>query len=376
MRVSLVAPDFKAASGGLGRNVPRLARALRGLGISVELCAVGHETENVANDGHTFLGVPSGPRIVGRSPELRRRLLEAPSDLFHANGLWMAPLGYAAEAAFRQNVPLVVSPRGMLSPWALRRSRWKKTLARVFIHPGAFRRTSGWHVTSSAEEADVRRLGFAQPICVAPNGVDPSGEDPVAVRAVYERLAPEIAGKRVLLFYSRFHSKKRLVELIKDFAALAPSRPEWHLLAVGIPEELSVETLRSCAVASGIGSRVSVLDGRDLPKPYLVAEVMALPTHNENFGQVVGEALAAGIAVITTTGTPWQDLNEQGAGRWVPISEFRSALGEVLALRPDELKAAGERGRLWVLSRFSWNASASTLSRFYERLVAGQPGRR
>ena len=356
MRVALVTASLDPAQGGPSRNVPRLAEALRQAGVEAQVHAPEAGTSGLA-------------RRIGRSPELERRLLASGVNLIHAHGLWMMPLGYACRAAREGAVPLIISPRGMLAPWALRRSRWKKALAQRFLHPGAFERASGWHATSKKEADDIRRQGFRQPVCVAPNGIDPPTERSEDVRSTYERLAPEMAGRRVLLFYSRFHSKKRIAELIRDFALLAERRAAWHLLVVGIPGEYSVEQLRAHASACGVSGRVSIHDGRGLPPPYGVAELMALPTHDENFAQVVVESLVRGVPVLTTTGTPWEDLPVVGAGGWVDIERFTDELGQWMGKPTSELRIAGERGRSWALARFTWESVAAELVAFYRALI-------
>lgn len=368
MRVALVVPSTEPSTGGLGRNVPRLARALREAGIQASVCSVG-EGPPTSNDSGAFVAASDLGRRLGRSAALRNHLRESPFDLIHANGLWMAPLGYASSAAAHQQIPLVISPRGMLSPWALKRSRWKKLLARTLIHPGALHAAAGWHVTSTAEEGDVRGLGFEQPVCLAPNGIDPPEDAPGAVRAAYERLAPGIVGKRVLLFYSRFHSKKGVLELIHEFARIAPRDSAWHLLLVGIPEEYSVMHLRAAVRRHRMDHAVSVLDGRNLPAPYALAELMVLPSHSENFGQVVGEALASGLPVITTTDTPWGRINDRNAGACVSRSSIGRSLDLWMSLPPCELRQAGERGRAWVMADFGWSVTAGRLAAFYEALI-------
>jgi glycosyltransferase involved in cell wall biosynthesis len=351
-------------------SVPRLAGALAAQRVNVELFFEG-QPEGPFETGVSYVACPSAfPMRLGRSPAMRRRLLESGAQLVHASGLWMCPLGYAAEAAARHRVPLVISPRGMLAPWSLRRSPWKKRLANGFIHPGALERASGWHVTSREEEEDVRRLGYGQPVCVAPNGVEAPSDSVQKTRECYEGLAAGIVGQRLLLFYSRFHAKKRVLELIADFAALGTKHQDWHLLIVGIPEQYSVAVLRAAVAAHGLDGRVSVLDGRGLPKPFGIADLFVLPSHNENFGQVVAEALAAGLPVVTTDGTPWGDLDRFSAGRRVPLVRLSEALDAMMSCSPREVDEAGRRGQEWVLRDLSWAAAASRLSDFYAELIS------
>jgi glycosyltransferase involved in cell wall biosynthesis len=369
MRVTQVVPSLAPESGGPAENVPRLCAALAARGLEVEMHTIGEPQQ--ASPPGVSMRVAAGawPARIGRSPALARALRDVPADLIHAHCLWMLPLGYAAQAARARGVPLVISPRGMLAEWALRRSRFKKLLARFLLHPGAFEQAAGWHATSEQEAAEIRGQGFQQPICVSPNGIEASSEDVSHVRDVYLRLAPELAGRRIALFYSRFHPKKRVRELLLDFAALAAAHGEWHLLVAGIPEEWSVAVLRAEVQRLGLASRVTVLDGRGLPKPYALSELFVLPTHNENFGRVVAEALAAGVPVLTTTGTPWSGIESVRGGRWVPLEALRGALGELMALRPTELREMGARGRTWVLEHYAWPAVVRPLAEFYRELL-------
>jgi glycosyltransferase involved in cell wall biosynthesis len=372
VRVAMVVPDLDPTSGGPAENVPRLAAALAGSGVEVELHAVGPVPAGGAA-GLTMIGhEPAWPRRLGRSPALRRALLDSAADVVHAHCLWMSPLGYAAESARRRAVPLVVSPRGMLTPWARRRSPLKKALARQLVHPGAFEQAAGWHATSETEASQLRAYGLVQPICVAPNGIEPPAEDAEASRRFYLDAAPALRNRRVLLFYSRFHSKKRVLELMRDFKMLAPRLPEWHLLVVGIPEEYSLERLRDEAVRMGLDGRASVLDGRGAPKPYPVAELFVLPTHDENFGRVVAEALASGVPAVTTTGTPWGELDGVGAGTCVSIDALPRELERWMSKTADERRAAGARGREWALQALDWTRIAARLRDFYAQLLAAR----
>jgi glycosyltransferase involved in cell wall biosynthesis len=371
----MVVPDLAPASGGPAQNVPRLAQALAGIGVQVELHwqrSSGDATAvSLAPAVAAREAAPARPRRLGRSPEMRRHLRESDADLIHAHCLWMLPLGYAAEAARARHLPLVISPRGMLAPWSLRRSPWKKRAARALLHRGAFDQAAGWHATSDQEAQDIRRLGTGAPVCTAPNGIEPSAPMEPAAREVYLERAPELRDRRVLLFYSRFHSKKRILELLRDFATLTATHPRWHLLAVGIPEEHSVERIRGEAARLGVSERVTVLDGRELPKPYGLAELYVLPSHDENFGRAVAEALAAGLPVVTTRGTPWSGVAAADAGAWVTLEDIPTALGGLMSRSPGALHAAGERGRDWVLAAFDWKSIAGAMATFYESLLRG-----
>jgi glycosyltransferase involved in cell wall biosynthesis len=377
VRVALVVPSLAPSSGGPAENVPRLATALANEGVRVELHWEGSaagEAPPVVPEApvESRKASPAWPHRLGRSPEMMRQLLASRAEIVHAHCVWMLPLGYAARSARKRRVPLVISPRGMLAPWSLQRSRLKKSAARLLVHRGAFLQAAGWHATSEQEADDIRALGFTAPICIAPNGIESPSHSTDDAKRAYGELAPELRGRRVLLFYSRFHSTKRILELVRDFSRLAPSNPSWHLLAVGIPEEYSVDRIKAEGLRYQVSDRMTVLDGRTLPKPYALAHLFVLPSHVESFGRVVAEALAAGLPVVTTKGTPWEGLITAGAGSWVPLEGVPTALAEFMSRNEGDLQRAGELGREWVEGRFSWAHSARLLAAFYEDMLRGQ----
>lgn len=372
MRIAQIVASLEARHGGPSRSVLGVATGLAHLGHDVELLTTEPGPEIIE---HPVPGLTlrrfarRGAAGLAGADGLRRYLRGAYFDVLHAHALWQRPLHYAAVAAGRCNRPLVISPRGMMAPWAWRHHRWKKWLAAHLVHPGAFAQAAGWHATSEDEAADIRRLGFGQPICVAPNGVDvPTAADLTVAANHWRASAPVVASSKVALFYSRFHPKKRVVELIDLWLRIAP--PDWILLVVGIPEAYTVEELASRARAAGAADRVLVFDGTTTPPPYAVATIFVLPTHSENFGLTIAEALAHGVPVLTTDGAPWRRLNEIGGGSCVPWAEWPAALAAMLSIPTSELAAQGAAGRAWMQREFGWPAAVFRLETFYRTLLA------
>jgi glycosyltransferase involved in cell wall biosynthesis len=254
-----------------------------------------------------------------------------------------------------------------MSHWAWNHHFWRKRMARAFVHPGALQAVHGWHATSNAEATDIRALGFKQPICVAPNGVAAPGPADTAEALKYWRAAcPEAKGRPIALFYSRFHRKKRVIELID--AWLQHGSRDWLLLLVGIPQEYSVEMLETYVLRASAGGRVRVFDGVGAPPPYAIASLFLLPSHNENFGLAISEALAHGLPAAVTDSTPWEGLNANG-GWCVPWEGYSAAIREAVAESAERLLERGKRARDWVLREYSWERTAGALAGFYSSLM-------
>jgi glycosyltransferase involved in cell wall biosynthesis len=374
-----VIPSLDPGQGGPSRTVPALAAAQAAHGARVALATVGPLPPGLSalHPGVEFLPhrLDPGPagRLLRASSALAASLPSISTRVIHAHGLWQRPLHHAALTARLHRVPLVVAPRGMLEPWALAHHPWRKRLAASLVHPGAWRTLASWHATSDQEAANLRKLPSwiagatstpPPPCCVAPNGIAaPPAGSAAPAREAWIAAYPNLRHTRVALFYGRFHRKKRVGELIELWCRTP--RPGWTLLVAGLPGDLSVERLRASAKGPGT---VLVADGARLPPPYALAELFLLPSHSENFGQAVAEALAAGLPALVTDTLPWRELDAAAAGRCVPWPEYPAALSSLLAKPPPDLATLGARARRWVLGRFSWSETAHRLLEHYQAL--------
>jgi glycosyltransferase involved in cell wall biosynthesis len=366
-----VVPSLDPRYGGPSVSVPALVRAMHDLDPTARLyCAGAGWPGEPGWPDYVRRFEDDWPQPLRRSRRLRRALESDDLALVHHHALWLPTLGYAYRATRHHDCPLVISPRGMLSPYALARSQWRKRLAAIVVHPGALRRAAGWHATSDIEADDIRRAGYRQPVIVAPNGVEVSAWNEPVDRQAWLGRHPELAGKRILHFFSRLHSKKRVDWLIDAWAELASRHPDWHLLVVGNAEEFSVEQLRARAADRGIAERTTVAGTDGLAKPYRLAELYVLPTASENFGMTVAEALASGVPALVTTDAPWEAVNRLGCGACVPMADWLKELETWLRLSSDELRQRGEIALQYVTTTFSWEKQAQSLLDFYSSLTA------
>jgi glycosyltransferase involved in cell wall biosynthesis len=372
-----IVPSLEARHGGPSKSVLGLATALAKFGDTVELLTTDSTAAWNRTDGRLHIQAyrRGWPTSVCASSGLRKHLRAIEVDVVHHHSIWLRTLHYAHQAARRTGASLVVSPRGMMDPWAWRHHSRRKAFARAFVHPRAFEEVDGWHATSKEEAESLASLGFKQPVCVAPNGVaPPTDEESATARTHWRQVLGPIGEKPIALFYSRFHQKKRLLELIDTWLDLAPE--DWLLLLVGIPEDYTPRMIEDYVLRSGHAGRVRAYDGAGHPAPYSVASLFLLPSHGENFGLSIAESLANGVPVLVTDTTPWTGLNRNGAGWCVPWSDYGTALRKALSEGPEALRFRGNIGREWVIRDFSWAASARLLADFYSALRAGSGIRR
>ena len=354
MRILHTIDSLNPKTGGPARTVPALVAALVDTGMEVDLWA-----RELPDNFTTPAGV-----------ELRTGALEAlltpgtlRPDLWHDHGIWLRSNHEASRLADRLGIPRVVSPRGMLEPWALSHRRWKKKLAWGLYQRADLRRAAALHATAQTEADQFRHLGLCNPITVIPNGIDgPAFEGPLDPRD----------GARTALFLSRVHAKKGLPLLVEAWAKVRPVG--WRMKVVGPDEDGHLAVVMGLVQRAGLAETwdfCGEIDDREKWGAYRQADVFILPTHSENFGMVVAEALAAGVPVITTRGCPWEGLLAHGCGWWVePTADGLAAALQDACSQPDEaLRSMGQRGCQWMESEFGWKMIAQRMTTLYEAVL-------
>lgn len=359
--------------GGPFQSVRHLAMAQQRAGWEVEVrMPWGGEAQRHLADWHPVAASAAG-RIacppLGWSREYGRELLKREADLLHTHGLWLHPSWAALGWKKKFSKPHVVSVRGMLEPWAWRHKAWKKRPVWWLWERRNLETASLLHATSEQEARSIRERGLAAPIAVIPNGVELPEKRGGGMAKAESR-------KRMALFLSRIHPVKGLPMLLEAWAKLRPAG--WRLHIAGPDEGGHCAELERQAAALGLGETVAFagpLAGAAKEAAYREADLFILPTHSENFGIAVAEAMAHGLPVITTYGAPWKVLEEERCGWWVPVSVegIAAALDEAVRRSPEELAAMGARGRRVVEEGFSWDGIAHEMIACYEWLLGRGP---
>ena len=215
------------------------------------------------------------------------------------------------------------------------------------------------HVTAESELADIRAIGIRKPVAVIPNGID----IPV-IRPEFK----EVETPRVL-FLSRLHPKKGLDSLLRAWPEVTARFTEAELVVAGPDESGFGAKMQTFANELNLKNVkfIGPITGKEKYKLYAQCTVYVLPTHSENFGLTVGEALAAGTPVVTTTGAPWSGLIHHRCGWWIDLTEsnLASAMIEALSLPHSERSSMGRRGREWMDADFSWTGISRAMNDVY-----------
>ncbi len=310
---------------------------------------------------------------IGFSAAFRKCVSQV--DLVHFHSLWRYPTRLGCPILRKESKPYMIAPRGTLHPWAIRHRRFRKSSMLALHERRNLAGTDCLHATAAAEVVQLRSLGFAGPVAVLPNGLSEGAVD--AFHEVPDAWSRPNGSKRRLLSVSRLHPVKRIKELVEAWVCLSREFPDWELEIVGSGDAKYEGDVRKPLQSSPAAHRTTFrghLAGSDLWQAYRDADLFVLPTHTENFGSVVIEALAARLPVITTTGTPWSELETRQCGWWRDLDQepLTSVLREAMSLDDQRRREMGETGRAWVLEEFSWPSIARKTAAVYDWILDGR----
>ena len=427
MKVVVTIAGLDPRFGGPAQTVPALCAALSTAGVAVTLITlantddnespcIGNGYEQVVIRTRSNRYVPLGWTSAFRDEIARSVSTDKPVVLYDV-GLWLPSNHVVSKFACRNRIPLMVSPRGMLSSHALSVSKWKKRVAWELYQKNDLKSAQLFHATSAAEADDFRTRGLQQPIAIIPNGVEvpPSfpgsvsplrcergeGQGEVSSRwdltsgslsAVLNPYSPDArrpdplpgaerergpnSELRTVLFLSRLHPIKGLTDLVRAWARVRPAG--WRVVIAGPNEGNHQSEIESLLKSLGVRGDFEFIGPVEADKKwnlYRNADLFVLPSYSESFGQVVAEALACGLPVITTRATPWRELEEHRCGWWIATGTDALAitLADATARTDAELRAMGERGRNMVAMKYSWRAVAEKMKSVFEWAVGTRP---
>lgn len=380
MKVAHVTPSYYPATsyGGPPASAHNLSVHLARAGADVRVLTTNADGKRAVIDvdtraERTFepgLRVRYAPRRLPESvaPALLRAIPElvAWCDVVHLNAVYNFTTLPTLAAAKASKKPVVWTARGALQRWEQVEKRNVKAAFEAVCRALAPKRTA-IHVTSEEEkrESALRMPGFR--VEIIPNGVDVPAD-------IAPRRTPEGALRLVCL--GRLHPIKGLENILRA-CAISASRgdPPLTLTLAGAGDAAYTESLRALVTELGLGPRVTLLGevkGGERAALFADHDALVAPSFRENFGLSIVEALAHGLPVIAGRGTPWQRLEEERAGLWVP-NDPESLAAAVERLRAMPMVEMGARGRAWMAREYGWARVAKDMLALYRDLLATPP---
>lgn len=372
MNICIFTTSIDKKGGGPARSVPILAKGLSLNGVETTLLTGRSDEMN----SHLIDGSSVNLKIFERditNKQLEQIILEEKFDVIHGQNLWSPLYNRMAKIARKHNIPYMVTPRGCLEPWAYQGQglirNLKKRIAMVCYQKEDLQKAACILATAKMEADNIRKLGITAPIAIIPNGID-----------VSEYRCRDIdfksMVKKQILFLSRIHEKKGIEFLINVWEQLNTRYPDWNVVIAGNGEESYIQRLKAMIVSKGLKNSVDIIPpvfGKEKHKLYCESSLFVLPTYSENFGMVIAEAMSCGVPVITTNGTPWQELNEKHLGWCIDLSidNLAKTISEAIGLGQEILFELGQRCSKHIYNTYQYTEVAAKNKAVYEWIVNG-----
>jgi glycosyltransferase involved in cell wall biosynthesis len=355
----------------------------------------GHQVTVAALDGGdepwwTSFELPAialgcGRGTYGYAATASNRLSAASSgaDLVVADGLWQ----YQSRLVHRVcagRIPYVVYPHGMLDPWFKRQyplKHLKKYLYWLTAEYAVLRDAQAVVFTADDERLLARESFRPYRVNEAVQAIGSAGaaNDAEAIdrqRAAFAGICPEVADKPFILFLSRIHEKKGIDLLLTAFQRQAAAHPQLELVVAGPDPDQLQSRLMATVTDAEVAKRIhwpGMLRGDAKWGAFRAARGFCLPSHQENFGLVIAEALACGAPVLTTTQVNiWREVVAAGAG--LAVSDNAPAIGDMLgkflALNATEILIMGEQAMKLFQQTFAIATAARARNQFFSKVIA------
>lgn len=284
-------------------------------------------------------------------------------DVVHVHAVWTMFSVRVMRWCRQHKIPYVVSPHGCLMPWVLRNGWLKKHLFYEFLLKRSLLKAGAVHVTSMVEREAIGRLHIDRHAVILPLGVD-------FPDSVHQRSGNDVGHS--FLFMSRLSPEKGLENLLEAWSVM--DHKDWRLILAG-PDWMGYgERLKNLVGERDIADVVftGAVYGDAKDSLYQSADCFVLPSFTENFSAVVADALAYGIPVITTKGTPWKVIEDIKCGCWIDIGvdPLAKAMSDIMAMSDEERGAMGARGRVYAKDAFNWKNIANALIGEYQNVIS------
>jgi glycosyltransferase involved in cell wall biosynthesis len=308
------------------------------------------------------------------------------------HGLWQFH-GLAVLRAAADHLPFIVFPHGMLDPYFKRARPLKHIKKTLYWWLSERRLLHSAHAVlfTSAAESQLATRSFWPPTRwnarIVPYGASPCPADPARLRQAFLERHPALRAphsapghaRPFLLFLSRIHPKKGCDLLLEAFIRIAPQAPDLHLVLAGPDSHDIASGLARRAAHAGLTHRVhlpGMLEGDQKWGAFSACQAFSLPSHQENFGIAVAEALACGKPVLLSDQVNiWQEIVADGAGFAAPDTAAGTlhTLTQWIGLSHGERATMEERALACFQRRYDMRANALELVTLLAELTTPPP---
>ena len=360
MKIIHYIPSIDRMAGGISTYMQVLAKPL---GTMAEVYIMTHASENpLPMENCKVHDIPRYRPFSGVWKKAVVDLLDSVRpDIVHVNCCWTPDCAMIQRLAQKQGYKVVLTPHGMLEPWIIKRHYWTRKVPALWLYQkAAVQRADCVQATAESERDNLLKLGYNSNIKVVRLGID---AESIEMKRSWKK-------SRQILFLSRVHVKKGINFLVEAADVLRNELHGYKILVAGEGDADYVEAMKRMICDRGLQDIVQLIGGvygDEKWRLFQTSDFFVLPTHSENFGLAIAESLASGTPVITTMGTPWNDLNSSEAGAWIEIGTepLVETLRIFLSLSTEKLEEMGRNGRRLIEEKYSANVMAQEIINVY-----------
>jgi len=319
-----------------------------------------------------------GPRTIGYSPTLLSELEQVSAQLGHVHTIW----DYTAYAIYKwaksKKVPFICSVHGSLNKRALAVSPFKKSIASKLYVKKVLEEVNCMQVSTLDEYRQVRKFGFAKPICVISNGIHlPDRQEKFDIPWKSEKTA----GKKILLYIGRIHPTKGIHHLVSGWDLIAKKHAsnlkEWHLVLVGFgfyEKSVYEDKIKSQIDDLNLKNDITILPphfGEKMKACYEHCDSFILPSEHEGFSMALLTAMAYQKVVLMTPECQFPEAFEKDAAIEIGCSPegVKKGLLKLFDCSEDNKKSIANRGYSIVAEKYTWEKITGQLIDVYSWLI-------
>jgi len=286
-------------------------------------------------------------------------------DIVHIYGLWRPFIFRLFHKAKKLKKKIITSPIGALEPWSLNQKKLKKKIAWHLYQKKMLDNSDYIHATCEEEKNNIRQIGLKNKIIVLPHGISTK----------QEKINKNKNTKKKMIFFSRIHAKKGLLELIEAWKEVK-NKKDWILEIYGpVSDENYFNKAFKAIKINNLSNEIKILNPiyktEEKNKIFENSDCFILPSKSENFGISIGEALSFGLPVLTTTATPWKLINDYNAGFVFDLSKKNLLfyLEKFFSLNDETLKTMSLNAKNLINEKFEKNKVYQDYINFYKSIA-------
>ncbi len=385
MKILIVTPYLGVAYGGTSKVVPEIALGLSSMHNSVDIVttnANSSEKLNIPlniwiakekyqiqyfNCWHKNDFVLSFSLIMWLNSHISNY------DIVHTNTIFSPLIALIQLICIWHHKSYIVTPHGMLEPWALSHKTWKKQIYYALVEKFALQKASAIQVLTLSEENHLNNLQIKTPLILVPNGIHKQEFVNLPEAEIFYQKFPCTRHKTLILFLGRIDPKKGLDLLALAFTKVHALFSDTHLVIAG-PDNIGfTSTVQSYFAKAGCLEAVTftnILTGSLKYAAFAAATLYVAPSYSEGFSMSVLEGMAAGLPCVITTGCNFPEAGEAKAAYIVEADGDEIAEKLIYCLKnPQQAKEMGDRAREFIFTNYTWEQSAQKLSEGYKTVL-------